>query len=119
MSNTVKVAAGNFGKQRYNVSVGADKFNIVAGYEKRGKADNMSGYIGKPTAKTTVYDYGKGDRKSVLWNWKMLDGLTFTHSYSNNKHEYWQKKLCPASVRKITITKIPTICSCFNTIKMD
>jgi len=92
MSNTVKVAAGNFGKQRYNVSVGADKFNIVAGYEKRGKADNMSGYIGKPTAKTTVYDYGKGDRKSVLWNWKMLDGLTFTHSYSNNKHEYWQKK---------------------------
>lgn len=93
MSNTVKVAAGNFGKQRYNVSVGADKFNIVAGYEKRGKADNMSGYIGKPTAKTTVYDYGKGDRKSVLWNWKMLDGLTFTHSYSNNKHEYWQKKV--------------------------
>lgn len=92
MSNTVKVAAGNFGKQRYNVSVGADKFNIVAGYEKRGKADNMSGYIGKPTATTTVYDYGKGDRKSVLWNWKMLDGLTFTHSYSNNKHEYWQKK---------------------------
>ena len=57
MSNTVKVAAGNFGKQRYNVSVGADKFNIVAGYEKRGKADNMSGYMGKPTAKTTVYDF--------------------------------------------------------------
>ena len=33
MDNTIKIAAGNFGKQRYNVSVGADKFNIVAGYE--------------------------------------------------------------------------------------
>ena len=93
MNNSIKVAAGNFGKQRYNVSVGADKFNIVAGYEKRGYADKMSGYVGKPTSTTTVYDYGKGDRKSVLWNWQMLDSLNFTHSYSKNKHQYWATKV--------------------------
>ena len=33
----------------------------------------------------------KVKEKSILWDWKMLDGLTFTHSYSNNKHQYWQK----------------------------
>lgn len=90
MNNTIKIAAGNFGKQRYNVSVGADKFNIVAGYEHRGFADKMSGTSPTSTART-VFDYGKGERKSLLWDWQMLDGLTFTHSYSNNKHQYWQK----------------------------
>ena len=90
MSNTVKVAAGNFGRQRYNVSAGADKFNVVAGYEHRGFADKMSGPSPTSTSRA-MYDYGKGERKSILWDWKMLDGLTFTHSYSNNKHQYWQK----------------------------
>ena len=92
MNNVIKVAAGNFGKERYTVSVGADKFNIVAGLENRGKAEKMSGVNGKPTASSTVYDYGKGERKSVLWNWEMLEGLTFTHSYSKNEHQYWQKR---------------------------
>lgn len=92
LNNRIKVEVGNFGKERYNVSVGAKNFNIVAGLENRGYADKMSGFVGKPTSKTTVYDYGKGERKSVLWNWNITDGLTFTHSWSNNKHQYWQKK---------------------------
>jgi vitamin B12 transporter len=92
MVNKVKVAAGNFGKERYDVSVGAGKFNIVAGYENRGYADKMSGVVGEATSKTTVYDYGKGERRSVLWNWELTDGLTFIHSYSKNKHQYWQKR---------------------------
>lgn len=93
MSNKVKISAGNFGKERYNLSLGAGKFNIIAGLENRGYADKMSGVVGTPTSSSTIYDYGKGERKSVLWNWEMLDGLTFTHSYSNNEHQYWQKKL--------------------------
>lgn len=92
LNNRIKVEVGNFGKERYNVSVGAKNFNIVAGLENRGYADKMSGFVGKPTSKTTVYDYGKGERKSVLWNWNITDGLTFTHSWSNNKHQYWKKK---------------------------
>lgn len=91
MRNTIKVSAGNYGKERYDLSLGAKKFNIFASLENRGHASPMSGSVTKPTAKTTVYDYGKGERKSVLWNWELLDGLTFTHSYSQNKHEYWQK----------------------------
>lgn len=94
--NSVKVEAGNFGKERYLVSVGAKKFNIVAGLENRGHASPMSGpssTVKTPTAKTTVYDYGKGERKSVMWNWQIADGLTFTHNYSKNEHQYWQKYL--------------------------
>lgn len=89
-ANKIKVEAGNFGKERYTVSLGAKKFNVIAGLENRGFADKMSGPSPTSTSRT-VYDYGKGERKSVLWNWEMLDGLTFTHSYSNNKHQYWQK----------------------------
>lgn len=91
MKNTIKVSAGNFGKERYDLSLGAKKFNVFASLENRGYAEKMSGPTTKPTSKTTAYDYGKGERKSVLWNWEMTDGLTFTHSYSKNEHQYWQK----------------------------
>ena len=90
MANRIKVEAGNFGKERYTLSMGTKKFNIVAGLENRGFADKMSG-LGSHTKSRTVNDYGKGERKSLLWNIGLLDGLTFTHSYSENNHQYWQK----------------------------
>lgn len=85
-SNSASVAAGNFGKERYKVSLGAGKFNIIAGLENRGKAEKMSGV--SVTGSTNIYDYGKGERKSVLWNYKINDALIFTHSYSKNFNQY-------------------------------
>ena len=90
MANKIKVEAGNFGKERYTLSLGTKKFNIIAGLENRGHADQMSGLSSHSTSRT-VYDYGKGERKSLLWNFELLEGLTFTHSYSENDHQYWQK----------------------------
>lgn len=94
--NSVSVAAGNFGKERYKVSLGAGNFNLIAGLENRGKAENMSGV--STTGSTNVYDYGKGERKSVLWNYKINDALTFTHSYSKNFNQY---QVRPAGKSKI------------------
>ena len=95
--NKVSVAAGNFGKERYNLSFGAGKFNISAGLENRGAASPMSGLSTTATTpaavkKANVYDYAKGERKSVLWNYEITDGLTFTHAYSKNENRYKQKK---------------------------
>ena len=86
VKNKVSAAAGNFDKQRYNMALGVDDFSIIAGYEHRGKATHMS----EPaiTGRPTVYDYGKGERTSVLWNYKIVDGLTVTHNYSRNKNRY-------------------------------
>lgn len=84
--NSVGVAAGNFGKERYKISLGNEKFNIIAGLENRGRAEKMSGV--STTGKKSVYDYGKGERKSLLWNLNIIDGLSFTHSYSKNRNQY-------------------------------
>lgn len=86
VGNSISVAAGNFGKERYKVSLGNERFNMIAGLENRGKADNMSGV--STTGSTNVYDYGKGERKSLLWNLKLMDGLMFTHNYSKNRNQY-------------------------------
>ena len=88
MKNSVSVAAGNYGKERYNLSLGLDRFNIVAGLENRGKATPMSRPV---TGSGNGYDYIKGERKSILWNYKITDGLVFTHSYSKNRHRYEQR----------------------------
>ena len=90
IKNKVKVQAGNFGKERYDVAVGAGKFDVVAGLENRGKAKDMSG-LGDGKTTGNVYDYGRGERKSIMWNYQITDGLKFTHSYSENEHEYWRK----------------------------
>lgn len=88
--NKVGVAVGNYGKERYKLSLGADKFNVVAGLENRGHASPMSVPVGEATSSTSTYNYGKGERKSLLWNYNIVDGLTFTHSYSKNEHQYHQ-----------------------------
>ena len=88
-NNSVGVAAGNFGKERYKVSVGADKFNLIAGLENRGFASPMAGI--STTGGTNAYrDYLKGERKSILWNYELTDGLVFTHSYVKNRDAYRQ-----------------------------
>ncbi len=89
MPNKVSVAGGNYGKQRYGISLGADKFNISAGLERRGKYTPMSGP--GSVGSTTVYDYKKGKRESILWNYSFNDALTFTHSYSENQNIYEKK----------------------------
>ena len=90
IKNKIKVQAGNFGKERYDVAINAGKFDIVAGLENRGKAEDLSGLADGKTS-GSVYDYGKGERKSIMWNYQINDGLKFTHNYSENEHKYMQK----------------------------
>ncbi len=93
LRNKIKVAAGNYGKERYDISIGAGKFNLLAGLENRGKAKNLKGLgYNKAPATESVYDYGKGERQSIRWNYLLSDGLTFTHSYSENGNRYLKRK---------------------------
>ena len=93
LRNRIKFAAGNYGKERYDISVGAGKFNLLAGLENRGKADDIKGLApGDEPETENVYDYGKGERQSIRWNYLLSDGLTFTHAYSENENKYLRRK---------------------------
>lgn len=89
VKNSVKVSAGNYGRERYAVSVGADRFNATASLENRGKIANMTTTV-KNTAmgKTSYrhYDYVKGESKSILWNYNINDNVKFTHNYVENNN---------------------------------
>lgn len=89
MPNKVSAAGGNYGRQRYGASLNAGKFNIIAGMDRRGKYAPMSGP--SATGKKEIYDYLKGRRESVLWNYRFSDALTFTHSYSENTNRYLKR----------------------------
>ena len=93
LRNKLKVAAGNYGKERYDISIGVGKFNLLAGLENRGEAKNLKGLgYNKAPAAESVYDYGKGERQSIRWNYLLSEGLTFTHSYSENENRYLKRK---------------------------
>ena len=89
VKNSVKVSAGNYGRERYAVSVGADRFNATASLENRGKISNMTTTV-KNTAmgKTSYrhYDYIKGESKGILWNYNINDNVKFTHNYVENNN---------------------------------
>ena len=89
VKNSVKVSAGNYGRERYAVSVGADRFNATASLENRGKIANMTTTV-KNTAmgKTSYrhYDYVKGESKGILWNYNINDNVKFTHNYVENNN---------------------------------
>lgn len=93
LRNKLNVAAGNYGKERYDISIGVGKFNLLAGLENRGEAKNLKGLgYNKAPAAESVYDYGKGERQSIRWNYLLSEGLTFTHSYSENENRYLKRK---------------------------
>lgn len=88
-ANKVKVSAGNYGRENYSLTVGADKFGAIAYYEDRGEIDRisttaLSGMTGRETLK--YYKYNSGERKGIRWHYDINDKLTFHHQYSENEN---------------------------------
>lgn len=91
IQNSVKVSAGNYDKQRYNVNIGADVFNASLYYEHRGPIDRITTTTTKNKAmggKFTdrYYDYKKGNDWGIFWNYAINDNLKFSHNYVNTKN---------------------------------
>lgn len=89
VKNSVKVSAGNYGRERYAVSVGADRFNAAASLENRGKIANMTTTVKNVAMGKTSYrhyDYIKGESKGILWNYNINDNVKFTHNYVENNN---------------------------------
>ncbi len=88
--NSIKVSAGNYGRQNYSVAVGADKFNVVTTFENRGKIDNMTTSVEKKGMKGTKslqhYDYIDGESKGIMWNYNINDNVKFTHNYNESNN---------------------------------
>ena len=87
--NSVKVSAGNYGRQRYSATVGSNNFNAVATFENRGKVSNMTTTIEKSSKKSNSlqhYDYKDGESKGVMWNYNINDNVKFTHNYVENNN---------------------------------
>ena len=87
MKNSVKVEAGNYGRERYSANLNLGKFSAVVNYQNKGKVKDFSEtFYAKETAskKSKIYDFIKGSNKSILWNYDINDALTFTHSYAES-----------------------------------
>lgn len=88
--NSVKVSAGNYGRERYSVAVGSNRFNAVATFEDRGTVENMTTTIEKKGMKGAKsfqhYDYKEGESKGIMWNYNINDNVKFTHNYSENNN---------------------------------
>lgn len=88
--NSVKVSAGNYGRERYSVAVGSNCFNAVATFEDRGTVENMTTTIEKKGMKGAKsfqhYDYKEGESKGIMWNYNINDNVKFTHNYSENNN---------------------------------
>ena len=80
MKNSIKVEAGNYGRQRYAGNFNFGKFSAVVNYQHKGKVSEYAG------SESKVYDYQKGSQKGILWNYEINDALTFTHSYMKDEH---------------------------------
>jgi len=81
VKNSIKVEAGNYGKERYAANIHADKLTVIANYQNKGSVSNYA----QSTSK--VYEYVKGSQKSIYWNYDINDALSFSHSFAKNEHK--------------------------------
>ena len=94
IGNSVKVSAGNYGKERYSLNTGADRFSASAYLENRGKIEHITNTINYTAMNKTsqrYYDYVKGEDKGITWDYDLTDKLTFTHSYSTHSNTVRQQ----------------------------
>lgn len=88
VNNQVSVGVGNFGKQRGSLTFGDDRFSIMMSAEHRGFAAEMAGNSYSTGRNKTHYDYDNGNKRSLLWKYKITDGVTFSQYYNTNKNRY-------------------------------
>lgn len=86
---SLKVSAGNFGRERYSVNTGADRFSVSAYLENRGDSGRFTTdkWIEKNSSSSWQhFNYAKGEDKGITWKYDLAEGLTFTHNFSKNKN---------------------------------
>lgn len=83
---SLKVSAGNFGRERYSVNTGADRFSVSAYLENRGDSGRFTTDKWIKTGSWQHFNYAKGEDKGITWKYDLAEGLTFTHNFSKNKN---------------------------------
>ena len=87
VQNSIKVSAGNYGRERYSVNVGNEKFNLLTHLDHRGKMSPMTTTVAATSKKGEQhYDYLKGEDKGVLFNYNVNDNLKFTYNYTESNN---------------------------------
>lgn len=87
--NSVKVSAGNYGRERYSVNVGNEKFSLLTHLDNRGEMSPMTTVVNKTMGSTKYqqyYNYLKGEDKGILFNYNVTDNLKFTYNYSKTNN---------------------------------
>ena len=87
-SNTVTTGLGNYGQQKYGVSLSADKVAVGYNLEKWGDVDTVSRSDDKGLKHT---DMTGSHKNNLFLNYNINDKLQFTYNYyeTNVKYDTW------------------------------
>ncbi len=78
-ANSITVSQGSFGQQNHSLSLQEDKFSLIGVVQKLDEVRKLS---------RSGYGMGDLDKKSVQWQYKLNDQLTFSHSHMENQYSF-------------------------------
>ena len=86
--NSVTAGVGNYGQQKYNATVSADKLSVGYNLEKWGKVDIISRSHDKGDKHT---DMTSSHKNNLFLNYKINDNWNFLYNYfeTNVKYDIW------------------------------
>ena len=86
--NSVTAGVGNYGQQKYNATVSADKLSVGYNLEKWGKVDIISRSHDKGDKHT---DMTSSHKNNLFLNYKINDNWNFLYNYfeTNVKYDTW------------------------------
>ena len=86
--NSVTAGVGNYGQQKYNATVNADKLSVGYNLEKWGKVDTISRSHDKGDKHT---DMNSSHKSNLFLNYKINDNWNFLYNYfeTNVKYDTW------------------------------
>jgi putative receptor len=86
--NSVTAGVGNYGQQKYNATVNADKLSVGYNLEKWGNVDTISRSHDKGDKHT---DMNSSHKNNLFLNYKINDNWNFLYNYfeTNVKYDTW------------------------------
>ena len=92
-NNRLSIGYGNYGQQKYNVSVGNDKLKVNYDLKKWGEVNNLSASANPPTSSAYQYSQDRNHKENIGIGYNITDNLSFEYNHLDSSVDYHRNKI--------------------------
>lgn len=92
-NNSISIGYGNYGQQKYNVSVGNEKFKVNYDLKKWGAVSDLSASANPPTQSAYKYSQDRNHKENIGIGYNINDKFSFEYNHLDSSVDYHRSNM--------------------------